>query len=73
MLFALIALLFLLIAGVYLGELRGGHVIFCLLIAVAGLFLFHRFGWHLNAYTAVLGAIDVVLVLVIFKGDIRIR
>jgi len=73
MLFALVALIVLLVIGLYLGELRASHVVFCLAVAAGGLFVFYQFKWPLLAYTAVLAAVDVVLILVIFKGDIRIR
>lgn len=73
MLFALVALVFLLIVGVYLGELRASHVLLWLAVAVVGLFVFYHLGWPFGAYTVVLATIDVVLILVIFKGDIRIR
>lgn len=73
MLFALVALVVLLMIGLYLSELRASHVVICLAIAAGGLFVFHELRWPFLAYTAVLAAIDVVLILVIFKGDIRIR
>jgi hypothetical protein len=73
MLFALVALFVLLILGLYLRELRASHVVFTLAIAAGGLFVFNQLGWPILAYTAVLAAIDIVLILVIFKGDIRIR
>ena len=73
MLSALVAMIVLLILGLYLGELRGSHVVLCLAIAVGGVFVFYQLRWPFLAYTAVLGLIDVILILVIFKGDIRIR
>lgn len=73
MLFALVALIVLLILGLYLGELRASHILSCLAVAAGGFFVFAQLRWPFLAYTAVLAAIDLVLILVIFKGDIKIR
>jgi len=61
------------VAGLWLGELRWRHIFLACLVAVAGFVLFAVFQWHPAGYTAVIGAIDIVLILVIFKGDIRLR
>jgi hypothetical protein len=73
MLFALVALIVLCVMGLHLEELRWSHVGLCILLAIGGLLLFAHFRWPPLAYTVVLAAIDIVLILVVFKGDIRIR
>lgn len=62
----------LLVTGLYLQELRWSHVALCFLIALGAVVPFAVFHWHSIIYTAVLGVIDVVLVLVVFKDNIQI-
>ncbi len=73
MLFPLVAFVVLLIIGLFKQELSWGQVGLFILIAVGGLFGLHFFGVHFAAYAAVLGFFDVVLILMIFKGDISLR
>ena len=63
----------LLVAGLMLGELDwkglAGFV-----LAAGGLFAaFVACRWPLMGYTAVLAALDVVLVLWVFRGDVSLR
>jgi len=71
MLFALIAMVVLLILGLRLGELRWRHVAMVITITIGAFALFIRFKLPPLLYTGVLAGIDIVLILVIFKGDIR--
>lgn len=72
MLFALIVFVVLLVAGLVLGELSwrqvGGFA------AVVGApFVLHYLSLPFLIYFGVLAVLDVTLVLMIFKGDIRVR
>jgi hypothetical protein len=73
MIFALVALVVLLITGISLGELRVSSAVVCLAIVGSGFPLFYFLDWELAAYMAVLAVIDIILVLVIFKSDLRIH
>ena len=73
MLFALVTFITLLIAGLVMDELRWSHVGLCLLFAAGALALFAMFHWQPNLYVAVLAVMDIVLILIIFKGNIGIR
>ena len=73
MLFALVAFIVLLIAGLVKDEVRWMHVGLYLLFAAGALITFVAFDWQPNFYTIVLAVMDIVLVLVVFKGDIQMR
>ena len=73
MIMALIAFVVLLGFGVSMEELTWLHAGLCLLFAITGFVAFVAFQWPLVAYFAGLALADIVLVLVIFKGDILIR
>lgn len=73
MLIILILLIVLPVTGVDLGELRAPHVLFCLATAVGGVFVCYELRWSLGPYFATVAVMDIVLVVVIFKGDIRIH
>jgi len=71
-LFVLIVFVGLLIVGLYLQELEWRHVGWLLLI-LGGVFLAVAvFRLPSIFFTAILAVLDVVLILMIFKGDIRI-
>jgi len=72
MLFALIAFIVLLIVGFAMDELTWSNIGLCVLIAVTMFIVFGIFQWPFLIYTVVLAVLDIVLVLVIFKGDISI-
>ena len=73
MLFPLVALIVLLIVGLVMDELRWSHVGLCLLFVVGALMVFAAFHWQPIIFTVVLAVMDIVLILVIFKGNIQIR
>ena len=73
MLFALAAMFVLFVVGLWLGELRWLHILYALLVALIGFLAFAFFGWHPAGYVVVIAAIDIVLILMIFKGDISLR
>ena len=73
MLIALIVFIVLLVFGINMGELRLSHAGLCLLFAAVALATIVAFQWPFVIFSSVLAVMDVVLVLVIFKGDIRIR
>lgn len=73
MLIALIVFIVLLVFGINMDELRWRHVGLCLLLAASALVMIVVFQWQFIIFSSVLAVMDVVLVLVIFKGDIRIR
>ena len=73
MLLVLFVFIGLLIVGRVKDELRWSHVAVCLCLALGALTAFIKFGWQPNFYIAVLGILDVILLLVVFKGDIQIR
>ncbi|WP_309693496.1 hypothetical protein [Armatimonas sp.] len=72
LLFLPITLLVLLGVGLYLEELRPKHVAFCLALALAVFAVFQMLHWHWFGYAFFLTLLDGILVLVIFKGDIRL-
>jgi len=72
MLIALIAFFVLLVFGINMGELRLSHVGLCLLFAVVTLVTIAALQWPFIIFSSILAMMDVFLVLVIFKGDIRI-
>lgn len=73
MLLALIAFVVLLVMGVSLEEITWGQAGMCILLAVAALVAFAALHWPLIAYFSGLAIADVILILVVFKGDIVIR
>jgi len=73
MLLALIVFFMLLACGIYMQELHWVHVGMCLLLVVLVAGLFVTFHWQPIFYNVVLVGMDIVLILVIFKGDITIR
>ncbi len=73
MLIALIAFFVLLAFGINMGELRLSHAGLCLLFAVVTLAMIAALQWPFIIFSSILAMMDVFLVLVIFKGDIRIR
>ena len=73
MCFALIAFVVLLGFGVSMEELTWLHAGLCLFLAAAALVAFAAFQWPFILYFSVLAITDVVLVIVVFKGDIQIR
>lgn len=73
MLVALVAFITLLIVGVYLQELTWKHVITFIALALAGLVALFLLDIHPLAYAAVLVVLDIIMILLIFKGDIRLR
>ncbi len=73
MLFVLIAFVVLLGFGVSMEELTWLQVGMCVFLAVAALAAFALSQWPPILYFVGLTVVDVVLVLVIFKGDVQIR
>jgi hypothetical protein len=73
MLFALATMLVLFIVGLWLNELRWLHILYALVVALIGFVAFAFFGWHPAGYVVVIATIDIVLILMIFKGDISLR
>lgn len=73
MFFALIAFIALLIIGFILQELSWRQIALFLSVAAASLYGFYLFWFPLAAYAAVLGVMDIILILLIFKRDITIR
>lgn len=69
----LVTFIVLLWIGLRAGDITIKHVFICCLLAVIGFPIIHACGVSLIAYTAWLAAIDVYLVLKIFKGDIQLR
>ena len=69
--FALIALVVLLVIGRCMGELEWFGIALVLLIVGVAAALFAYLDLHPVLMTAVYALIDVVLVLKIFKGDLR--
>lgn len=72
MLLSLIAFVVLLAFGISLGELELSHVGLCLAVAVGALLVIVACGWPGVVFFSILAVMDAVLVVVIFKGDIRI-
>ncbi len=73
MILALIIFITLLVAGFIMQELSWGQIGLFLSVATALLLVFYVCLIPLVAYTAVLGVMDAILVLMIFNGDIAIR
>lgn len=73
MLFALIVFIALLIIGFILQELSWWQIVLFLGVAAAAFYGFYLLWLPLAAYAAVLGLLDIILILIIFKGDITIR
>ena len=73
MLLVLFIFIGLLIVGRIKDELRWSHVATCLCVALGFLTAFIKFGWQPSFYIAVLAVLDIILLLVVFKGDIQIR
>jgi len=71
-LFVLIVFVGLLIVGLYLQELEWRHVGWLLVIVVVVFVIVGVFRLPSLLFTAILAVLDVILVLMIFKGDIRI-
>ena len=72
MLFVLIVFVGLLIVGIKLQELAWSHVVLFILTLVAVSILVGVFRLPPVFLTALLALLDIVLVLMIFKGDISI-
>ncbi len=72
MLTSFILFIGLLIAGRMMDELQWYHIALCVLIAVGALLAFPFLHWQSNLGMAVLSVMNVVLILIIFKGDIQI-
>jgi len=70
---ALIAFVVLLAMGASMQELQWPHVVGCMLFAAAVFAVVALLQWSFAIFYSVLAVIDIVLVLIIFKGDIRIR
>ena len=73
MLFAFAAFLALLILGIVKDELRVLQAATFLVAAIAAFFICTLFQWPIFAHTAFIALLDIVLVLIIFRGDIRLR
>ena len=73
MFFALIAFIVLLVFGILMDELRWPHVGLCLFLAAGAFVVIELFQWSPIVFFSVLAMMDAVLVIVIFKGDIKIR
>ena len=73
MLFAPIVFIVLLVFGIVMGELTWAHVGLCLLLAAIAFVMIAALRWPFIVYFSSLAVMDIVLVLVIFKGDIQIR
>jgi len=69
--FALIALVVLLVIGRVMGELEWSGIGFVLLMVVVAAVIMNATGLHPALMTAVYALIDVGLILKIFKGDLR--
>jgi hypothetical protein len=73
MLFALIGFVVLLGFGIVMEELTWPQVGLCLLLAIGALAVIIALQWPSIVFSSALALLDVVLVLVVFKGDIQIR
>lgn len=73
MIFAPIAFVLLLVLGFITHELSWVQIGLFLFAAGSSLFVFYLLWLPLIAYTVVLGIMDVILILMIFKRDITIR
>jgi hypothetical protein len=70
--FVLVAFICLLIAGLYLQELDWRDVGLAVLILVAGMIVLSLFRLPPMLFTALVAILDAVLVVKVFKGDLRI-
>lgn len=70
---ALAAFVGLLITGITRKELTPGHVGVFLLLAVAALGATYLLGLPLIAFALALCALDIVLIMMVFKNDLRRR
>lgn len=73
MLFALAVFLVLLILGIVKDELRVLHAAAFLVMAIAVFFVVALLHWPIFAYTAFIALLDIVLILMVFRGDVRLR
>ncbi len=73
MFLVMIVFIVLLIIGLVLQELSWRQIALFLGVATASLYGFYLLWLPLVAYAAVLGILDVILILMIFKRDITIR
>ena len=71
-LIAHIAFFALLLAGIWMRELTGRRVVVFLLLWLAGLVGLSFLTYGALLFTAYVAVLDVVLVLMIFKGDVTI-
>jgi hypothetical protein len=63
----------LLILGIVKDELRVLQAATFLVVAVVAFFLVGLLGWPIFAYTAFIALLDIILILLIFRGDVRLR
>ncbi|CAN5518665.1 hypothetical protein BH09VER1_BH09VER1_51370 [soil metagenome] len=73
MLFALAAFLILLILGIVKDEIRALHAAAFLVLAIIAFLVVGFLEWPLFAYATFIALLDIILILLIFKGDVRIR
>jgi hypothetical protein len=73
MLLPLLVFIILLVMGVSMEEWTWLHVGLYLFIAVAIAAAFTVFQWPVVLYFVGLALVDIVMLLVIFQGDVRIR
>ena len=71
--FALLLFIALMIAGRYLDRLSWRGIAVCLGFVAATITLFVTFDWQPRLLTAVFAVLDIILVLIVFRGDVRIR
>ena len=71
--FLLIAFIVLLIAGLYTGEMskKSACVYFLLFFASVGCVSY--LGWHLAVWWLIIGLLDAIMVIHVFKGNIALR
>ena len=62
----------LMVAGWYLGRLRSPQIVTLLAVWLAGLLAAGLLALEPPLFTAYVALVDVVLILVIFRGDVRI-
>jgi len=63
----------LLIAGIFMQELSARRAAVFLVIAIAALVTTYLLDLHVTVFAVVLCILDIILILMIFKGDIRLR
>ncbi len=73
MLFAPAVFLVLLILGIVKDELRVLQAAVFLVVAIAVFFVVALLQWPIFAYTAFIALLDIVLILMVFRGDVRLR